>query len=154
MKYFYSLLVIAILVSCNKQSEKSRIEDILASNDFKYWIVVPKTSEESVLIRIIYFDRDHFSLALFYSTKMNKILEPEFDDVFYDPYWEVVNDSIVNIGGLNYKINVLTKDSMLLVSNSNIINLHSVPMDLIPIGQQKRMTMPEILRTMSRIKYD
>ena len=136
------------MLSCK---QKSNIEELLAGKEYKYWIQVSKHGIDTVLVyldRISYYDREYKSLGYFYNNRFKEFYMPEFDDVFYYPYWKLINDTIIDVRGCLLHIKTLTETDLILKvpCNGKVYHYKAAPLEIIPKEYQCVQPIPKALQ--------
>lgn len=123
--FFFSLIL--ILFACNNKTRS--IEEKLRGNSYKYWLIYkyyPTITKDTIsllsnedYIYIHYFDKNG-KYFLFYKRDMNSELikdaDHKFTDIVNSDVWSLNGDSSIIINDINYKIEVLEDDIMILYS--------------------------------------
>ena len=144
-----SKLIVIIACFCMLScKQKSDIEELLAGKEYKYWIKVPQNWEDSAWNHVSYYDREYKSLGYFYNNYSKEFYMPEFDDVFYYPYWKLINDTILDEGGLLLRIKTLTETDLILENpcNGKINHYKATPLEIIPKEYQCVQPIPKALQ--------
>lgn len=106
-KYLVCILTILMLSSCKKRE----LQVLVAGQDCKYWL---KLSDESKSQTIYYFDRSGKWSVFIRPYRSNTMKKYNGGDVMLVEKWSVIDDSILNIGGIGYAVT--------RISNKMIIN--------------------------------
>jgi len=144
------LIVIIVCFCMFSCKQKSDVEELLAGKEYKYWIKIPKNESDTILYHVSYYDREYKSLGYFYNNYLKKFYMPEFDDVFYYPYWKLINDTILDEGGLLLRIKTLTETDLILKDPCNAVLYHykAAPLEIIPKKYQCVQPIPEELQNL------
>lgn len=122
---YFVFSLIFILFACNNKSKS--IEEKLRGNSYKYWLIYkyyPTITKDTISfisddnsIYIDYFDKNG-KYFLFYKRDMNSELikdaDHNFTDIVNSDTWSLNGDSCIIINDMNYKIEVLEDDIMIL----------------------------------------
>ena len=110
-KVYISLFIVVLFSCCSKGYDRVRL---IAGDSCQYWYYA--NSDPDVKTKFyIYFDRKgkKYTLEERYADK--KCYLHEIDDVVVTPRWSLVNDSVIKMGVLNWKLNIVN-DTFLIVT--------------------------------------
>ena len=115
-------LFITILVafSC---AEKRELTDLICGNDSKLWYVNP--DPRSKFRRCFYFNRDGTWKMLVRDLQGNLTKYDQYDHLWPE-YWILKNDSVISLGGTEYKIHEVSPSFLILHADSTKITLQLV----------------------------
>ena len=110
-KVYISLFIVLLFSCCSKGYD--RVE-LIAGDSCQYWYYA--NSDPDIKTKFyIYFDRKgkKYTLEERYADK--KCYLYEIDDVEVIPTWSLVNDSVIEMGGLNRKLTIVN-DTFLIIT--------------------------------------
>ena len=132
-------------ISC---TQKPNREDLLAGEQYKYWIEIPYDDVDTILYRVLYFDREYKSLGYWYNAVSQKFYMPEFDDMLYHPTWHFINDTIIDFRTELCRIKTLNDMEFVYEFRGKINKYKSAPLDIIPEKYKKIQPLPEALQSL------
>ena len=107
MKWYILLVaIIFFIVSCKKESS---IEELIAGEKYKYWLVKDDYNNRAKLI--LYFDRKGKCISYIIDPK-GIFKKEEAGDIVYLETWELQAKDTIIIGGLERNIIKLNKDTL------------------------------------------
>ena len=110
-KVYISLFIVLLFSCCSKGYDRVKL---IAGDSCQYWYYAH--FDPGVKTKFyIYFDRKgkKYTLEERYADK--KCYLHEIDDVVVTPRWSLVNDSVIKMGVLNWKLNIVN-DTFLIVT--------------------------------------
>jgi len=107
---YISLFLLGVM-SCSKGYDRVKL---IAGDSCQYWYYAHFDPDVKTKF-YFYFDRKGklYSIEERYADK--KFYLHEIDDVETIPTWSLVNDSVIEMGGLNWKLNIVN-DTFLIVT--------------------------------------
>ncbi|SEE58148.1 hypothetical protein SAMN04487828_2225 [Prevotella sp. lc2012] len=110
-KVYISLFIVLLFSSCSKGYD--RVE-LIAGDSCQYWFCV--NSDPMVKTKFyMYFDRKGKRVILEERYADKKCYLYDGGDVEYIPTWSLVNDSVIKMGNLNWKLNIVN-DTFLIIT--------------------------------------
>ena len=110
-KYLVCILTILMLSSCKKRE----LQVLVAGQDCKYWL---KLSDESKSQTIYYFDKSGKWSVFIRPYRSNTMKKYNGGDVMPVEKWSVIDDSILNIGGIGYAVTRIS-NKMIIIKNKH-----------------------------------
>ena len=107
---YFSFLLICVM-SCSKGDDKV---SLIAGTSCQYWYHVNSDPMDNTKY-FYYFDRDGKCVILEERYADKKCYLYDVDDVEYIPTWSLVNDSVINLGGLNRNLTIVN-DTFLIMT--------------------------------------
>lgn len=107
----YLSLFLFCVMSCSKGYDKARL---IAGDSCQYWYYAHSDSDVKTKF-YMYFDREGrmYTLEERYADK--KFYLHDVDDVETIPTWSLVNDSVIEMGSLNWKLTIVN-DTFLIIT--------------------------------------
>ena len=148
-----NILFISVLcfISCTQKTtctQKPNKEYLLAGEQYKYWIQIPSDDADTILYRVLYFDREYKSLDYWYNAWYQKFYMGEFDDVFYYPTWLFINDTIMDLRTGLCRIKVLNEMEFAYEFRGKTYQYKPAPLDIIPEEYRKIQPLPKVLQSL------
>ena len=128
--FVFLLLMLVFFLSCNREK---RTANLITGGEYKYWLVSKDANTNWNPERFYYFDKNGKWLVF------TKYIDGSFEkydggDIILNETWNLINDSIINIGGKAYSIEVINEDKFIFSDKLNGRGrmLETVSIDLIP----------------------
>ncbi|WP_044077551.1 hypothetical protein [Prevotella sp. oral taxon 317] len=123
MKYIIVFCVMLSMLSCKKNS----IEMTIAGRNHRYWLKKSHAEKSQVYY---YFDRQGRWYVYERAYKANVLTKYDGGDIMLIEKWSLINDTTINIGGMEYCIREC--NDTLLVIESSMFTDTLMSLDLYP----------------------
>jgi len=110
----YISFFLLCIMSCSKRYDRLKL---IAGDSCQYWYHV-NTDSLSKTKFFYFFDREGKFVILEQRQADKKCYLYDGDDVVYIPTWHLVNDSVINIGGLNRDLTIVN-DTFIIITAHN-----------------------------------
>lgn len=131
-RFLFFLLILFLFFSC-----KEKKENLIAGSEYKYWLCLSNDTKIKSQI-FYYFDRAGKWLVFVKDIdgKFNKF---NGGDVYFIETWNLINDSVIDIGSEKYKIEILNSNQLILQNNNKkYLRLVSASYIMIPSQYNKK----------------
>lgn len=110
----YIIFFLSCVMSCSKGYDRLKL---IAGDSCQYWYHVNTDPMDNTKY-FWYFDREGKFVILEQRYADKKCYLYEIDDVEYIPTWHLVNDSVVNVCGLNHDLTIVN-DTFIIITAHN-----------------------------------
>ena len=109
IRFLVYILITLMLASCKEKD----LQMVIAGKNYKYWL---KLSDKSKSQTFFYFNRDGKWSIFIKPYRSSTMKKYNGGDAILVENWSIINDSILNLGGIGYTVTQVS-DEMILIKN-------------------------------------